>query len=359
MGQIAVTDARGLFTKMLIDVYKEKPMVFSFLRSFFPTVESETKEVSIQVKRGKELVAVDVIRGSEGNANEFGRSSEKVIVPPYYREFFNATDLDFYDQLFGGARTEVDEKTFAGWLQKVAEKISDLRDKIERAYEVQCAQVLSDGIVQLKNGDNIDFKRKSTALVDLGGGNYWAAASAKAIDSIEDGCIHMRTKGKSQGGIVNAILGTTALRDLKANDQFKEIANFRRVALVDMRMPQRMADGGVLHGQIDAGAWVVNLWTYPEYYDTKSATNIPYIDPKKMILVPEKPNFKLAFGAVPMIVRDKGNSEVPSFVQQTRAAYVVGNRIDDKGDKHVFDIKSAGIAVPTAVDQIYTAQVVA
>ena len=357
MGKIATTDARGLFTKMLGDVYKERPKVYGFLRSFFETKEGASKNVAIQVQRGSEYIAVDVERGTEGNRNTFGSSSEKIWTPPYYREWMDATDLDFYDQLFGTATGEVDDEQFAEWLDRMGDHVMMMRDKIERSYELQCAQALEDGIVQLVNGDNIDFKRKAGSLVDLSG-TPWSGAN-DPIPMIEAGCTFLRQQGKMTGGEVNMIMGDDVANALLSNSDFKDRANLRRVSLVDISMPQVNAEGGVHKGIIAAGSYTVHLWSYPEYYDTKAASNIPYIDPKKIILIPRKPRFKLMFGAVPMVKRDKARAEMPEYISNVRSSYVIGNRLDDRGDKHIFDVKSAGIAVPVAVDQIYTAQVLA
>ena len=103
---ISTTDARALFTKMLVDVYRERTTPTSFLRSFFKVKEGRTKEVSIEVQRGTEMIAVDVERGTEGNRNKFSKSTEKIFVPPYYREYFDATDLDLYDRMFGTGEIE-------------------------------------------------------------------------------------------------------------------------------------------------------------------------------------------------------------------------------------------------------------
>jgi len=104
---IAITDARNLFTKKLVAVYLEQPRVFGFLRSFFKTDESDTKEVSIEVQRGTEKEAVDVMRGTEGNRNNMSKSTEKIFVPPYFREYFDATELDLYDRMFGSNEGEI------------------------------------------------------------------------------------------------------------------------------------------------------------------------------------------------------------------------------------------------------------
>jgi len=210
MSQITTQDARGLFTKMLVAVYRETTRPTSFLRSFFRVVENDTKELSIEVMRGTEKIAVDVLRGTEGNRNEFARSSEKIFVPPYFREYFDATDLDFYDRLFGAAGGQVDVLTFQSWLEKVAEKLRLLQDKIERAYELQAAQVFSNGIVTLVNGDNIDFKRKALSQVVLGGGDLWDNAASDPINDLKVAARFIRTAGKSTGGVVNAIFGELA-----------------------------------------------------------------------------------------------------------------------------------------------------
>lgn len=359
MGAIKTQDARGLFTKALIDVYKEMPTPTSFLRSFFETKESSTLEVSIEVRRGTEKVASDVLRGTDGNRNEISRSSEKLIVPPYYREYIDATQLDFYDVLFGGASQTIEASTFADYVGQVAEDLKMLQDKIDRAAELQCAQVLETGIVTLNNGTNIDYKRKAGSLVDLGGGNYWDAA-INPLTSIEAGCKFLRTTGKAQTHVFNMIIGDLAFGALLNNSDFKDRANLRRVSVVDLSMPSKQAEaiGGVFHGEISAGPYRVRLWTYPEYYDV-SGVSTPYVNQKKAEIIPDNPRFKLAYGAVPMLRRDQRNAEFPEFIKQTKGAYVIGNYVDPRAETHIFDVKSAPLAVPVAVDQIYTMLVLA
>lgn len=356
MSTITTQTARGLFTKMLVDVYRETTTPTSFLRSFFPVVETDSKELSIEVMRGTEKVAVDVLRGTEGNRNSFDRSTEKVFKPPYFREWFDATDLDFYDKLFGTSQGEVDVITFEGWLVKVAEKLRLLQDKIERAYEVQCAEVLSSGVVTLKNGDNIDFKRKALSLVALSGGNLWSAGSSNPIKDLAVAARFIRTEGKSSGGVVNVLMGELALDAFLNNTAVKERADIRNFQLDDISGPQKDAVGGTLHGRVSIESWKANIWTYPEFRDV-SGVSTPYLDDKEVIVIPMVPRFKLAFASVPKIFRDTGNAEFPEFISQVKAAFVIGNYIDQRTDKHVFDIKSAGLPIPTAVDQIHTTKV--
>ncbi|MGB0881884.1 MAG: major capsid protein [Vicingaceae bacterium] len=353
MSEINVVDARGIFTKRLIEVYKERTAPTGFLRSFFRTVESDTKEISIEVQRGTEKIAVDVERGTSGNRNKFSKSSEKIFVPPYYEEYFDATELTFYDRLFLNNGT-VDVVTFGQWMQDVVEKLALLQDKIERSYELQCSQVFQTGIVTLENGDNIDFKRKAASLVDLGAGNYWGDASSDPIKDLENGCKFLRTVGKMQGGTVNAIMGDKALNDFLNNTKVKERADIRNFSLDEINAPQANALGAAPHGWVSAGSYRVYIWTYPEYYDTNEVENIPYINEENVILLPQITKFTLGFGAVPMLL-GVGNKEGLG-ISGRRGAYMVDEYVDKRHKSHNFEIRSAGVAIPTAVDQIYTLQ---
>lgn len=349
MGLIPTQDARALFTKMLIAVYKERTAPTSFLRSFFPTVESTTKELSIEVQRGTEKIAVDVERGTEGNRNSFSRTTEKILVPPYYREFFDATELEMYDRLFGAS--EINDQAFTEFLTSVTDKIVMLRDKIERSYELQCSQVLETGIVTLNAGVNIDFKRKAGSKVDKGAGNYWATGSINPFTDLEAGANFLRKVGKSNAGTFNGIFGTDAINDLMTNP-FYEGRNVLLASPLDaIRPPQKNAEGAVLHGKLTIGSYSLLVWTYPEYYDNAAGVSTPYVNPKVVIMLPEAPKFVLGFAAVPQLVKQG--------VGVVKGAFVIGDYIDERGVKHIFDIKSAGVAIPVAVDQIYTVQVVA
>lgn len=347
MPEISTQDARGLYTKALAVKYRELTTPSGFFRSFFPAMEKGTKLIAIEVERGTEKVAVDVERGTEGNRNKFSLSTEKLFFPPYYREYFDATELDLYDRMFGSGT--VDDAMVADFVTELAFRLRQLQDKIERAYELNCAQVLETGIVQLNAGTNIDFKRKAGSLVDLGVGNYWTDAVDPFAD-IEAGCRFLRQTGKAQGAIFNLILGSDAKAALYNNTVFKNTAELRRVDNLSIRMPQRDSVGATTHGEFAAGDYTIRLWTYPEYYDNASSVSTPYKDPKTGILLPESPNFNLVYAAVPRLITRGGT---------TKGAFVFGDYVDEKNHKHLFDVRSAGVPIPTVVDQIYTFQAVA
>jgi len=346
--KISTVDARALYTKALIDAYQERITPMSFLRSFFPAVEESTFELSIEVERGTEKVAVDVIRGTEGNRNEFAKSSEKIFVPPFYREFFDATQLSLYDRMF--AADSIASQTFAAFVNQIADKMREIQNKIERRYELQCAEVLTTGIVTLNKGINIDFKRKAGSLVD-NSGSPWTNNAIDPFAQLQAGAQFIREKGKSQGGTLNAILGDSALNAFLNNTIVKERADIRNFSLDALNTPQKNAVGGTLHGIVSAGSYSIRLWSYPEVYDV-AGVSTPYIDPKKVIILPDNPRFKLGFAAVPQLIDEENPTPI-------KGAFIYGDYKDKRAATHDYDVKSAGVAIPVAVDQIYTAKVIA
>lgn len=349
MSDINTTDAKGLFTKMLVDVYKERPQVTAFLRSFFPDSIQRTKTLSIEVQRGFEKIAVDVIRGSIGARNKFARTSEKIFLPPYWREYFDATDLNSYDRLFGS--TSIDDGAFTTLLEEVAEKMGMLQDLIERAQEVQCSQVFETGIVTLVNGTNIDFKRKALSLVDKGAGNYWATGTVDPNEDLKIAARFVRQVGKGQGGNYNVLMGDLALNDYLNNDIVKERADIRNFSLDAIRAPQRNSVGATLHGEVSAGSYKFRIWGYPEFFDNASNVSTPYLNDKKIVVLPEAPRFKFGFAAVPQLATQGGGVRAGKFI--------FGDYVDERKATHDFDVKSAGLPIPVAIDQIHTTQVVA
>lgn len=350
MGLIKTQDARGLFTKELTAIYKEKIRPTAFLRSFYTEKVSGSKEISIEVQRGKEKVAVDVERGSIGNRNASSKSTEKIFVPPYFREYFDMTDLDHYKLAFNDAAQGMSPIIFGQLLAEAADKMSDLIDMIERAVELQASQVLQTGIVTLKSGGYIDFKRKAASLVDLGTAAYWADSGVDPTVSIEAGCNFIRTVGKSGDGTFNMILGSEALTDLLNNTILQSRNDIKQYSLDVISGPQRNAEGAAYHGQLSAGSYRVNIWTYPQFYDNASGVSTPYIGAKNAIILPTMPKFVLNYAAVPQLLKGTGTV--------TKGKYLFGEYTDERQAAHVMDVKSAPLCVPVGIDQIYTMQVV-
>lgn len=348
---ISISELRGQFTKALIDVYSNKASATSFLRSFFPTVIEDTLNVSIQVRQGTNKVAVDVIRGTEGNMNAASRSSEKVIQPPYYKETINATSLDWYDKAFGSESPSPQE--LASYINELAEEMVVLQDKIDRSTEVQVAQIFDTGIVNLKQATNINFRRKAGSIVDVSGSNPWSTGTNDPAENLKAAAEFIRKETKTTAATFNLIMGDQAYDAMINNDTFQKKSDLKDVTLNSIESPQSAATGSAFHGTVSAGSYLFRVWTYPQFYTPATGgAQVPYVDPKKVIVLPDNPQFKLAYGASPKLRTDMNNQ--PVAMVNTPGQYHIDDYIDVTKEAHMFAMKSAAIAVPTEVNAIYT-----
>lgn len=354
-------DARNVFTKKLIASWNElkELMPSGFLRSFTTKVTSDTKEVSIEVRRGTEKIAVDVHRGTDGNRNSISKHSEKIFVPPFYNETIDATELDKYDLLFGQDLTTVSARTVQSVISSALDNLQILKSKIERSYELQVAQVLTTGIVQLTSGDNIDYGRKAGSMVVKPAPGYWTVNTVDPRADLEAGCKWLRQVGKAGDGEFQAIMGANVLTAFLSNP-FIDSDKIKTLPLSDLQMPQATAEGGVYHGMISCGPYKVHLWSYPQFYDNASGTSTPYIPDDRYVLLPKSSaRIVMAYASVPQLIRDIRNAEFPEIIGQVESDYVINNYVDPAKKKHVFEILSAGLSVPVTIDRIYSSKVVA
>ena len=356
---IPISEARNIFTKKLVRLFVENIPVPSFLRTFFKVQTYETKQLSIEVIRDTEKIASDVLRGTEGNRNKFDKSSEKIYVPPYFNEDFDATQFENYDRIFG-QDASVTVPVISGLTRTANLKIVKLRNKIERAKELQCAQIFNTGIVTMVNGDDVDFKRQATSNVDLGGEEYWDTNTDADIENhLNNGSAFIRNTGKNGIGERNLIMSGQGLIALKKTDWWQNNAkNFNQVTLMDITFPQKNSFGGTLHGKISAGGYVYFIWTYDEVYETNAGVITRYLPADIAIILPVSGyDFELSHAAVPAIIADARNAEFPEYIMNMAGEYYMNNFIDKQRKSHTFELQSAPLAIPITVDMIYTMKI--
>ena len=362
MGNIAIQDAQKLYTNKLVALLSDRVEAPMTLQSLFTPTQSWTKNITTQTERVAELIAKDTIRGTSGNSNIFGQSTEKLFTPPYYDEYFDVTQLDGYDQLYADPSSLISDIVFGRFLQESAQKLMQLQDKITRAYELQCASVLKTGVVTLTDGSQIDFRRKSASIVDLGSGNYWTngannTSTADPNTVLTAAATFLRTVGKSAAGKFNVLMGSQVYAAYISNPAVLKRGAIFNWALDRLTPALKQASGFVDHGPVSAGSWNFDLISYPGFYDTVSGTTVTtgneYLDPKSIYIVPaEQLKNVLAFAAVPQLLSTGASIPVAS-------KFVFTNYPDLELMTHKFHVKSAGVAIPVAVDQIYTAKVIA
>lgn len=338
---------------------EDKPVLTGF-GGFFPRETAATEDVDIEVQRDNDTIAVDVKKFTNGNKNKFSITSEKKFKPPYYREEYDFQRDEIYMNTIA-LGVGLDSQLVANKIaQNALKNVRKMRDMIERAIRKQLAEVLQTGIVELKNGTSIDYKRKAGSMVDLGAGNYFSDSTGKPYEAIQAGGRFIRDEGSSGSTMLNAVMRTESLNALMANENFQKQADVRRINRADITMPQfDSATGFAFHGQFAAGDFTVNIWTYNEKYTDATGTTQYYLDSNKVVLLPEDFQGKTIFAGIPDMVDRNINGQVVRMPTVQEVEYLLRAYSDEKTMSSTLEVSSAPLAIPITIDRIYTMQVLA
>ena len=358
---INTTEARSIFRLSIDQVFQDKLPPLMPFASLATETTTSAKEVGWEVRRWLELVAADQPRGGEGQLNNFGNSTGKLTVPPYYHEYFDITEIQHYDRLFGTSSESIDSGVLDSIIDQSAEKLSILGDKIRRKLEIDWAAVMKSGIVVSQHAGTFDFQRRAESKEDLGtaygADRYWDGAAPKILEDLARGAKFIRSYGKARvAQMVPVVLGANALNALLSSDAVKDQLSINQSQFdrVRIMMPELMEAGFTMHGTIAAGNYTFALMGYSETYDTATLTGVDYWDPDYVVMFPTRPVLTTKYAGVPAIKRDLSNAEFAEFIQFMDGKFTTDNFIDNRAKAHVFEISSAFLPVPTAVDQLWT-----
>lgn len=362
MAAITIQDHSSLLTKKVVGKFEEMIPVKTGFAGWFPEETTPTLEVDVEVQRDNDLIAVDVVRFTEGVKTKSTKLTEKKFIPPYFK-----LDYDFQrDQVYmntialgvGMDSAQVNRVLAMNALKQVNKN----RDMVIRAIRKQQADVFQTGIVALENGDNIDYKRKPVSMVNVDtAGDYWSvAASATPITDIRKGMDFLRNVGNSGGSTVNVVMRSAALEAFLATTQVKEQGPnvIQQIQRININMPQfDGVSGFAFHGQIAAGDFSVNLWTYNEKYTDANGATQYYLAENLVVMIPDDFQGKTIFGGLPtMNTATIGGTptDVPGIAE---AQYLIRSYSDKRTMSSTIELTSAPLVVPFTIDKIYTMQV--
>lgn len=365
---ISIQEHSALLTSKVIGSFNEEIPVREGFSGLFPSETTPSFYVDITVKRGTGRAAVDVQRFAEGNKSKMSVSTEKKYLPPFYKIDYDYSRSDIYltTAAYGLTNSASANKLMR---DNALEAVMSNKDEIVRAIRKQQADVLQTGIVTIKNGDNIDYKRKAASIVNVDTlGDYWNLATATPVDDIQKGLKFLREIGKSSGlASVNVVMRDAAFTAFMNTTQVKGDATnpnglgmLRRIERIDIGMPEfSEASGMAYQGRLAAGDFVVNVWTYNETYEDASGNQVYYLDAGNVIMIPTDFKGKTVFGALPAEVMSTvgGVTEmVPGIVEKD---FLLRGYSDRKTLSSTLELTSAPLVIPFTIDKIYTMKVLA
>jgi hypothetical protein len=354
---ISLQEHSGRIAKKVVGRFVEDIPVRTGFSDLFPRETTQTLYVDVEVERDNDLIAVDVLRFTEGNKNKFTRATEKTFVPPYFKEDYDFARDEVYMSTVALGATNISGANQA-IAQNALKNVRKNRAKIERAIQKQQAEVLQTGIVELKNGDNIDFGRKAESIVTLAGGDKWDAETAKPIDNLKTAMKFLRNVGHSKSGVINVFMRDTAMNNFLQNEQVIKVADSRRMNRIDIVMPKFAENSGLaFHGQVAAGDFTMNLFTYNESYTSKDGSTEYYLDEGNVIILPGDFMGKTVFGGLPYMRKmSTGGASVmiPGVIEKE---FLLRGYDDVKTISSTLELTSAPLVIPFTIDKVYTLKV--
>jgi hypothetical protein len=351
---IPVSQASPLLTAQVVARFSDNQeiQVNTFLQSFFKDNLTKVRYPIVEIERGTEKVAIDVIHGHQGNRNETTKFTQKAWDPYYYNEYFDATTLQAYFRVFGSkAFAENDLDDLATSIDKENKKV---RDMIERSKNIMCASILKTGTSKsLRNGDILDFKRKADSMVDLTAGYYWDQAGVNPITTFTTGQAFLRTEGKYGGDYIDVIFGKKAFAAIMANTEMKERWKLVTVKRDNIFQSQKKATGASYHGDLDCDTCIVRMWTYDDYYeDPTTGELVQYLDDTQIYMLGGENIGEMIHAACPQIAIPPQTSSLVT------GKYILSNYANPEKKYHRFYTESSPLAAPIKIDRMYTAKVV-
>jgi hypothetical protein len=359
---LSIQEHSRLLTHKVVGKFEEMIPVRTGFAGWFPEETTPSLLVDVEVQRDNDLIAVDVVRFTEGNKNKSSRFTEHVYQPPYFKE-----DYDFQrDQVYMNTialGVGLENSNVNRLIAESAVKgVSKNRDKIIRSIRKQQADVLQTGIVSLVNGDNIDYRRKAASMVNVStGGNYWSvAASATPMTDIRKGMDFLRDVGNSGGSSVNVVMRSQAYEALINSAEVKSQGVNTLIRRVDIGMPQFSESTGFsFKGQIDGGDFAVNLWTYNEKYTDANGATQYYLANNLVVMMPDDFQGKTVFGGLPTLNETTVAGVTTAIPGIVEANFLIRAYSDKKTMSSTLELTSAPLVVPFTIDKIYTMQVFA
>lgn len=331
-----------------------------FLSGLFQTPEENfhrSEKVEIDILRSEPHVAIPLPALNAGaRHNTATHYTNKGWTPPVYDE---ETTISAYDKL--KRRAGSDPFADNDFLREVVTEsfmhMRQLEGKIRRGVELQAAQILQTGALDLRDevGEVMyaeRFNPKPGHFPTVG--VAWAAdgSTGNPLGDLEALARTVRLNGKSKPEML--IFGATALQRFLANPDVQGKLDNRRFHLGEIA-PEVRGEGATFYGWVFIGTYRFEIWTYDDtYIDPQSGTQVPYVGDQKVIMLSRQGRLDLTYGEIPMFERP--NARAAQFLPERmsfpeRGMDFTTNAWITPDGKHLkLSIGTRALAIPTAID---------
>ena len=357
----------GSVTRRMIAAYLETAMAPTWLASFFSSPRRNfhnSAEVELDIERDNERVAVvveDLSSGYRWNAND--PYTNRAIVPPIYREGFTLNSHDLLKRNPG--QDPFQNPSFrANVIDRVYRGMTKLERKVRRALELQAAQILQTGQLDLKDEDGVtrytvNYGPKATHFANAG--TAWSNNASTPLANIAAMAEVIRNDGLITPNVL--IMGESAFVNFVKHEDVQAHYNNRRIEQGRISSMRENDMGAQFRGMVEYGVYRFELWTYNGKYRNEFKAGVSttdfYIDTDHVVVMNPASRLDATFGGVPNIGRELGATSVMSRIPELpmRIRNVEGGMdlhtnawLTDGGENLNIGISARPLLIPSAID---------
>ena len=352
------------FFVKILEWFNSQPDInkMGFLSSFFkvtPESFTDATEIELDIVRSGEEVAPVVTNLSTGAVSivEDEFESAKVPFPVYALDKpVNISELMIRQP---NESAYINERI--DWLGRLARRLvsgfTKMTDMVKRSVELQAAQVLQTGTVNLTNEHGkvcfkLDFKPNPAHFPTVT--QSWGTDDADPVGDIvaladtvrENGLVDIKNLIMDNKSLENFLKNERVQRDLKMD-------GYRLGAL----SPRLVGKGAKYYGYMHIGSHLFDIWVYSANYNPfGQKIHKRYLEDNKVLFLPdiEDLDFRRIFGGIPMVRPDRTFDQIFGASKVTiNGAYDFKARVywDQKADTYVGEMKSRPLCMPVSIDR--------
>ncbi len=325
-------------------IYEREPVQF-FLKRFFnatPEISNETLLRLEYYKSGK-IASAYVGRREQGNFVESTNLQSKAIEPPYLKpralsSVTTRNQRNIGENPFASTTSNQERKS-----QDIAIKLAELERQIQRAEELQCAEILSLGKINARNIEGkvlrtINFDVPDKNQVSLKAAERWTANNVDI--SALGRKAHILVSQESGLTIDTCVMGTDASDAFFASDKIDILLQTTQPNFAAIQ-EQYQNMGVIYHGRIGA----VDYFTYAASFKIGKKT-FDVWDPKKVVYGSKNSGARMMYA-------------LPEHEEAVATDRFPDNYSLDDPSGTIVQLHCAPLANPHYIDGFYTAKVVA
>lgn len=348
-------------TSRLLDAYiEQRTSPTLFLSSFFKLTERgihASEHVEVDIRRGEPRLAVPVQDVTVGARKiETSKFENRKYRPAVVK-------LETPISVWSTAKRRPGENTFQdpdfrrAAREEAFMAMNECEDMTRRSVELQCAQILQTGVVDLKDENGVtiytlDYQARPSHFLTT---TAWAADgnTGDPFADIDALGIAVRRDGKQKG--TDLIFGTTAMVRFLASAKVKTRLDNLGLQRLQEVAPADRPDGATFYGTMVIGQYKYNLWMYDGYYiDPETLEPTPYVGDTNVVMVAAAGRRDLTFGAIPQFVPPDARAMqfMPSRMSSVSQQFDMTTNVwvTPDGSTLTLSVGTRPLAVPTALD---------